>query len=679
MWGVVIFASALVAPGYVAGRFLNIADFRHRSGAEQAAWSIALSFGLGTLFIVAGLWLAGITATSIALAVISVAALTLWGRSGTRFRLPPPLTTALVILWTLIVIHSVAELGSGSRLWMSVTAYDHSLRTAFADAVLRTGVPPINPFYWPGHDAPLRYYYFWYVTCAAVAKLAHISARQAFIASCVWPEFAVAAMLALFGKYLLGWRGAELRSRTRLGIALMTVTGLDILVTIFRWHAHRPTTGDMEWWSIDQLTSWFDTFLWVPHHAAALVCCLLSFLLIWMARSESHTRQRRLSAAVAGLSFASAFGLSTFVAIGFCMVMCAWLLRMLSFGSREARHDSSRLLSIAATATIVAAITLSPYIAQLLNQPADRASTSHGTQHVLSFQIRQMFDPVLLRDSPRYTFLKHYPVATRTQSAALILLLPGYAIELGFFAVVIILACDMRQKTEGERTLLFLLFASLLSVTFVRSSVIATNDYGLRASLLAQFFVLPLAVRVWETSRGVRRVALLTLALIGICGTIYQAAILRFFLPWQQLHANPAMFDLAERDYALRDAYTQLSSRVPRSARIQYDTSHGGYFDYAQMLNAGHQIVSASAECNTGFGGEQAPCDRILRDVRALFIPLGGAPSAAVAIGLCGQIGAQYLVVTRWDVAWLNPSGWVWRLPAVVATPDVRIVSCSAP
>jgi hypothetical protein len=673
----VIFASALLAPGYVAGSLLNIADFGRRSAAEQAAWSIALSFGIGTLFIVAAVWLAGVTAASVALALITAAALMMWLRSGTRPQMPSPLTTTLVVLWTLVAIHSVVELGSGSRLWMSVTAYDHSVRAAFVDAVLRTGVPPANPLYWPGHDAPLRYYYFWYVTCAVVAKLAHISARQAFIASCVWPAFAVAAMLALYGKYLLGWTGKELRSRTRLGIALLMVTGLDLLMTFYRWHRGHTTRGDLEWWSIDQVTSWFDTFLWVPHHAAGLVCCLFTFLIIWVARTETRTRQRTLVAVVAGLSFASAVGLSAFVAIGFSMVMSAWLLRMLSFGSKQAWQESSRLLAVTAMAILVAAVTLGPYAAQLLAHGANQGATQHPAPHVLTIQIRRMFDPNLLIESPRYAFLKRYPPATRIQAAALIRLLPGYAIEFGFFGFAVILACGLRQKSEGERTLIFLFFASLISISFVRSSVIETNDFGIRASLLAQFFAVPLAVRVWETSRDLRRAALLTLALIGICGTIYQAAILRLFLPWQQLHANPAMLDLAERDYALRDVYTQFNESTPRSARIQYDTSQAGYFDYAQMLNAGHQIVSASADCNIGFGGEQAPCDRILRDVHALFTPPGNAPPAEVARVLCGEIGAQYLVATRWDAAWRNPAGWVWNLRAVVATPDARIVACS--
>jgi hypothetical protein len=289
-----------------------------------------------------------------------------------------------------------------------------------------------------------------------------------------------------------------------------------------------------------------------------------------------------------------------------------------------------------------------------------------------------MLDPAMLADAPGMAQLGAAHPFARTEVAALILLLPGYGVELGFFALAILCALRLPRKTEGERTLLFLFFASVVSVSFLRSSVIATNDYGVRASLIAQFFAVLLAVRVWETSRGWRRKALLGLAIAGVCGTVYQAVALRMFLPWQEVHGNPAMRDLAERNYALRNAYRVFDERAPRPARVQYDDSAGGYFDYIQMLQAGRQIVVASTGCKSGFGGEMKPCAEIARAVQALFPQPGErvAPAES-AISLCGGAGIEYLVATRWDGAWNDNAGWPWHLQAVVATPDVRIVSCS--
>ena len=101
------------------------------------------------------------------------------------------------------MVGELVDIGFGNKLHMSVTVYDHSLRAAFVDAAVRTGVPPGNPLYWTlsatgvGHAAPMRYYYFWYVVCGVVVKIAGVSARQAMTASCVWAGFGLAAVIVL--------------------------------------------------------------------------------------------------------------------------------------------------------------------------------------------------------------------------------------------------------------------------------------------------------------------------------------------------------------------------------------------------------------------------------------------------------------------------------------------------
>jgi hypothetical protein len=540
--------------------------------------------------------------------------------------------------------------------------------------VMRTGVAPVNPLYWPGHDAPMRYYYFWYVTCGVIAKLGHISARQAFIASCVWPVFAVASMLGLYGKYLLGWTGLELRKRTRVGIAMLAITGVDGLVVLLSWMKGGGVSGDMEWWSIDQVTSWLDTFLWVPHHAAALVCCLLSFLLIWMSRAELRARQRWILGVGAGLSFASAFGLSTYIAIAFALVMVTFVFRVVFVQPESERVK--RLLGVTAIAAVAAAVCLGPYVVQL-GGGASGVAGSKAPQHVLALEVRQILDPVNL--TPMLTRVGVQRASVRTEVAALILLLPGYGAEFGFFALAVVIAMRLPKKSDGERTLLFLFFASLASVSFLRSTVISTNDYGMRAVLLAQFFALPLAVRAWETGKGLWRAFLVNLAIVGLCGTIYQGILLRVYLARLEAHGDPVARELAERNYALHDAYAQFEKRVTRAARIQYDTSAGGYFNFAEMMNAQHQMVTSDAGCNTSFGGEMAPCAGILQGVQALFPVAGGSSLRGdEATAMCGRIGAQYLVVTRWDAVWGDASAWPWRLPVIVVTPDVRMVMCDA-
>jgi hypothetical protein len=38
----------------------------------------------------------------------------------------------------------------------------------------------------------------------------------------------------------------------------------------------------IEWWNPEQVTAWFTAALWVPHHVAALIACLMGFLLLWV-------------------------------------------------------------------------------------------------------------------------------------------------------------------------------------------------------------------------------------------------------------------------------------------------------------------------------------------------------------------------------------------------------------
>lgn len=680
LWGAVAFLTATVAPGYVVGFALNLADFRERSRAEQFAWSLVLSLGAGTILIVGFVWAVGLSISALCLGLLSAVAVALMLRRG-----KPPLRGALLpgalfLLWAFFVVLSLIDLGAGPRLWMSVTSYDHAVRVPLVDAVMRTGVVPANPLYWPGHNAPLRYYYFWYVTCGVVAKLAHISPRQAFTASCVWPLIGVAAMASLFGKHVLGWQHRQLRSRTWIAVGLMAVTGLDLIVTAANFLRGAPAYADMEWWSVDQVTSWLDDALWVPHHVASLVCVLLSYLCLWMAQKQEEKKQRTRLVLIAGISFASSFGLSVYVAIGFAIVMVIWLGRTLF---TESRFEWLRGTLVAG---LFAALLLAPYVRQLARPDAVAASASVASMaqpsptsaekrpRILKLEMRQMVNPWMILNKRPFRGLEGRRAFIATQVIDAALLVPSYALELGFFALVLVCSLRWKEKSEGERALLFLTIAALISASFVRSAVIATNDYGIRATMLAQFMLLLLGVRVCEEATASTRFWLRVLAFLGVCGSIYQAIELRLYLPWQELHGNPAAAALAERNYVLRTAYSEMDRKIPRDARVQYDPGNSGYVDYAEALQAGRQMVSAGPTCNVSFGGDISPCAAIRNGIAQLYS--AGALPEAEAGHVCDQIGVQYLMVTRWDTVWTAKDSWVWTLPAVVALPDARVVRC---
>jgi len=334
-----------------------------------------------------------------------------------------------------------------------------------------------------------------------------------------------------------------------------------------------------------------------------------------------------------------------------------------------------RVLWCTGLAGLVAGLVLLPYLAQLLRQGHDAGK---GATRVLGFGVRQMMDPGLLQGISAVERLRsHHPFAA-VQVVAGVLLVPGYVIEFGFFAVVLVLMQRRKaDRSDGETTLLLWTWIGLIAATFVRSRVIATNDYGLRAILLPQFLLLSLAVGVLDRSSGWLRKSLLGLVVIGVCGTVYQVAMLRTFLPWQESHGNVLMADLAERNYALRSAYAELAGKIPATARVQYDPVPGGYFLSAQMLALNHQVITEEVPCNVSFGGEASACPAIQNDVDKLFAVSGD--SAVEAVKVCSQLGIQYLVATRWDKVWQASDGWVWHLPVVVGEPSARVVACHDP
>src|ERR1019366_2491474 len=101
----------------------------------------------------------------------------------------------------------------------------------------------------------------------------------------------MAAILGLYVRHFLGAvQGA--RRQILIAIALLAVTGADLLPAIGSIFGQTALNGDMEWWSNDQISSWADSFLWVPHHVASLLCCLVAFLLFWMGGTAAGKRDR---------------------------------------------------------------------------------------------------------------------------------------------------------------------------------------------------------------------------------------------------------------------------------------------------------------------------------------------------------------------------------------------------
>ena len=677
----VAFVVVLLVPGQCVGWATNLLGFRQRGAGEQLSWSVVISFSVSPIAAVIlgnygsaslGWWM--VMACVAASTVLSYR--TLRQDKNLWFRWSRAAGLVLGIVWVTFVLLELVDVQVGRHLGLSVTVFDHSLRTAFVDAVMRTGVPPANPLFWPGHAVAMRYYYFWYVLTAAVAKLAGATARQAMIASVVWAGFGLAAIAGLYCRHFLAAIKDTRRLWPRLAVALglFAVTGLDVLPAVVKAAIHMPADGDMEWWSSDQVTSWMDSLLWVPHHIAGLVCCLFGFLLVWMSKGLGAW-QRRWCGLIAGVAFASAFGLSTWIAVAFAMAMSAWMLWVLAWET-----ESHSRLPVLLGAGLVATVVLVPYLQELRGAPAD-GSIAGSASHLLRFGIRRTIDRDALLSVPWIAGWAQAHPRLEDSVVGLVLLVPGYFVELGFFGLVFVVALRAMRRSaldESTRTSIFLAGVVLLFATFLRSTIVDNNDFGFRSILISQFFLLLLAVQWFEGGFGVTgrslRVAMVAMLWIGVAGTVYQAVGLRLYLPIQDRGANPDFHGLSERALALRLGFDEMDRVVPKDAVVQYDTPGSGEFvRYATILELRRQMGSGSPGCGVAFGGDASKCVVIEQGIARLYTP---GLSAAQAREVCGSLGIGYLVATRWDRVWSDSRGWVWALPPEVDTGDLRVVAC---
>src|ERR1017187_2546050 len=509
-----IFALFAFVPGYAFGWALNLLDFRRRGALAQAALGVSLS--IATCPIIA--YVAGRLAPSWAIwlvfapfwagFVLLLAAR--WRRMTPRgYRLPKALAAACLVLGTA----SMIDLQWGNRLYYSVISFDYTLRVAITSAITRSGIPPPNPYFFPGRPELLRYHYFWMILCSLAQRAGGgvISARWALFGGTLWCGLGLIAVLALYLRFADPDGPVRLRYRVGLAIALLGVTGLDLFPNLLLLR-NGVVLADMEWWN-EQVTSWVGTMLWVPHHLASLVACLTGFLLLWSA--PALRRDAVAAAAVAGLCFASAVGCSVYVAFTFFVFLAVWGL----IGLIRKWHRDTGLLILAGCC---AAVPLLQYVRDL------RGPASGGS--FLVPMVRAFRIPDLILASMHASLWKI--------SLANLLLLPlNYFLELGFFLPIGLIALKRLRAAKKpwsrwELAACAMAGSSIAVCTFLRSGVIGNNDLGCRGFLPAQFILLLCAVSLaGEPALRGRRLHgwLAFLLLAGAASSVYQVCLLRGF------------------------------------------------------------------------------------------------------------------------------------------------------
>ncbi len=416
------------------------------------------------------------------------------------------------LAWLAIVWASGIDLQIGNRLFPSVLAYDYNVRSAVIDGITRLGVPAKNPFYFPDHFEPLRYHYFWFLPCSLVERAGGsiVSARQALIASDVWCGWALMAVVLLALRYLhpAGERG--LNRRAKWAILMLAVAGLDIIPNLI-FAAIFSTTGaglvfaSSEWWN-NQVTGFPTAVLWVAHHVASLIACFIGLLLLLRSRGK-------IAAAIcAGLCFTSATGLSIYVTLTFALFLIPCGAVML-----WKKAWPERAVWLAAGATTIAGTM--PYLLGLRGA----GGTSEGSLVTLTVRSMTFVDIIL----------PGYGLSWNQIAWVNLAVLPlNYFLETGLAFVLagIWLRRAWRRRKhlrESELIALGLFLTALFVATFLRSSVISSNDLAWRGALVGQLILaiwLAGPLSAWWRMRG-RRGLITGLIVLGLGSSVYELVI----------------------------------------------------------------------------------------------------------------------------------------------------------
>jgi len=639
--GFVIFPIVLIAPGYVTGWSLDLFDFKQRRPFVRLGIGLVLSFAVSPIALQLISSLISFNTALFTLMVFAVAFVVLALKERSHLFVGTGIFWSIGIGWVIFAILSLVNIQWGDQLFYSVTSYDQTTRVSVVDAMTRTGVPPINPGYYPGEPVQLTFlYYFWYVLCSMVDALGgrFVDARGALNASSAWVGLGLMLLVALYFRLRNLARKEAIWKSVWLGIGLLAVSGLDVLPATLLMIRTEQVIGSIDVWNT-WIQSWVASALWVPHHLAALIAGMSAILLAQFAQGKSTVRQFAILS-VSGLAFASALGLSIYVTLVFAVFWGIWLVALFF-----RRVDHSLILPMIFSG-IFALVLVAPFLLGLLRGGGD----SSGALPIM-FEIRTFLQ--------LESFVADWSPLTR--SLIMLVVLPiNYLFELGFFFVIAIYWFQTRDKKEIAsnpfyiaEVLLFLVV--LLIGSTLRSTVITSNDLGWRAWLPGQFILLVWGVDGWEhlvlvsksNSTQVKearknRKLMTAFLTIGVLTTIADATLLRFAWP---IMTGP---EVSRQYYSARLTYDYLRENIPSGAITQNNPVN--FVDRPSGLYGTHQMVVSD---RTVYGVSQTDFARLIEELSPIF----NEPENYIwqnTDRLCKKYSIDVLIFSDEDPIWGN-------------------------
>jgi hypothetical protein len=596
-----------------------------------------------------------------------------------RWRHAKPALVLLLVV-TCLALALVTQWTIGTRTYLSVAAFDYAGRVSVTHALTADRVPPFNPSFAPKQPVLLFYYYFWFLSSSTVEIVSKglVSARNAVVAGAIYNGMSLLATVVISAWLLFPGPRRRNRSRLYTALALLLVSGLDLLpflITLVRRLAEGQLflagsiPGSLEWWN-EQVTSWAATVLWVPHHTAAFV---VLWLLYWESAlgPEAPLGQHWRLILFRALALVSIFGMSVWLGLMAGAIFAVWTVQQML-------HRNWNSVREWAATGLMAGFFVSPYIEDLV-----RAKTTSSS--ALALSVRRFFPVVALfgklDQALNSAGLSAFAIKLVHQMVFLLCLPLNYAMELGVYFLGAILYWRFCRGTtyalRGGRAWGPLLLSCALVVTFVRSAL-ANNDLGWRGFLPLQLALLLALVLVWDrlADGGLNRAwrpVLVALASVGLATTFCDLALMRLGPIASDLVRHPSP---ASRTFSRRQAYLRLKALDTAPFYVQHNPKRS--VDYESALFGDRRVVLADVVYGRLYGVDpktfQATFDRIVPVFESC-----GPGAEEYAFGVAADYHIRFWLFQNSDPIWKDRECWIWKRPAFFDDHQVLVIAAKKP
>jgi hypothetical protein len=361
--------------GFLIARRLPLERDLRLAAAPVLGWAVQHAAALNVAVA------SGFTSTTVlaATAAVALAAILIPARTPARPDAPAAPSLPLWILAAAALVAIGPAIGVLPKILPDGVAladplYDHT-KIALVDEIVRTGVPPANPFIGtadggPGHVA---YYYYWLFGAAELALLTGANGWEADAAATWYTGFASLALMCGLAFRLSGG-GMELKpakSGFRAASALFVLAAASsgsLRMVIEMLAGQEGMDAALERGT--GLAGWFFQTSWSPHHVASAAAAVLAIVLMErLARTPSVT-----TALILGLLAAAGFGSSLWVG-GITFALCAGAAGAMLLVSAKPGNRLSFVAVLAIAAGVTVALVF-PLLDAQLHAAAERGNGS---------------------------------------------------------------------------------------------------------------------------------------------------------------------------------------------------------------------------------------------------------------------------------------------------------------